>query len=972
MALVGEMQYLTIGNNTYSLPHGAEPGNNIQNVGTSATSATGSSTAFAREDHVHALTAAAGTAVGLASTGYVTGLPISTFTNDKGYITQGQIPPGAAAYDGPMSKVGQTTAAGSSNAFARGDHVHSIVPSDFGLATTADLNNYATTAQLNAFVPISKISSGTTSTINNGGNTLDIKVKKGNIKHQIISDFQPDYTDFSIIAEDSSDYSTGIIGITPGFTRVAASNGTDNDFVCSELVLTPTDASLFVGTTGSFYSGLYGQDGTISLAVKDVNYNVVNELLLSSIGTTSMLPIVVGSTSSESMALVTNSQLSAATSASGVQNLIDGSGSSAVHQVGSTAAGDNSFAEGYLTYASTAAHSQGINTSATGSASHSEGFVTLAEGNSSHAEGQQTSAIDILSHAEGYKTYAASTASHAEGYQTTADSIYSHAEGNKTRSYGPYSHAQGCSSSATAQSSHAEGQETRASGMYSHAQGYLTTAKGSAGHAEGNYTLASGMYSHAAGERTVAQGYAQTVIGRYNIQQGSSATTASSDNAFIIGNGLNGNNKSNAMSITWAGDQTLAGALTLGSQATASNQAVRFDQLDTYATTAQILNNIIDGSGSSALHQISCYANGDYSFAEGYQTTAANKYSHSQGYQSKALSSFYNHAQGYRTTSSGNSSHTEGYQTLASSTGAHAQGEETQALAARAHAEGYKTLANKTSSHAEGSQTTADGYFTHTQGYRTYAASTAAHAEGSYTTASGQYSHAGGLYTIANEQAQTAIGKYNVIPTTAQAFIIGNGASTAARSNAMTVDWDGNVNLPSTASTYQINNTNILQLIYPIGAIYMSTNDTLPAALVSFGTWTQIKDVFLLAAGDAYSAGSTGGSATIEYTPAGSNSATALSVAQMPSHYHYIVRNANSQGATTASELSASNYISAYATAAKTDLTYSLRHHNSTPNVGRSSSQGSGNTHNHTWTGTKATLDNMPPYKVVYAWQRTA
>lgn len=432
------------------------------------------------------------------------------------------------------------------------------------------------------------------------------------------------------------------------------------------------------------------------------------------------------------------------------------------------------------------------------------------------------------------------------------------------------------------------------------------------------------------------------------------------------------------------------------------------------ASTAGGIQNLIDGSGSSALHQISCYANGDYSFAEGYQTTAANKYSHSQGYQSKALSSFYNHAQGYRTTSSGNSSHTEGYQTLASSTGAHAQGEETQALAARAHAEGYKTLANKTSSHAEGSQTTADGYFAHTQGYRTYAASTAAHAEGSYTTASGQYSHAGGLYTIANKQAQTAIGKYNVIPTTtAEAFIIGNGTADNARSNAMSVTWGGHIKAASldtageieagdyiwadsgfygknvdidcssgvinltkeditTQPAYKLKGTNILQLIYPIGAIYMSTNNTLPAALVSFGTWTQIKDVFLLAAGDIYTAGDTGGQATITYTPAGSNGATALSIAQMPSHYHYIVRNANSQGSSTASQLSADNYISAYATAAKTDLTYSLRHHNSAPNVGRSSSQGSGSTHNHTWTGTQATLNNMPPYKVVYAWERTA
>lgn len=47
---------------------------------------------------------------------------------------------------------------------------------------------------------------------------------------------------------------------------------------------------------------------------------------------------------------------------------------------------------------------------------------------------------------------------------------------------------------------------------------------------------------------------------------------------------------------------------------------------------------------------------------------------------------------------------------------------------------------------------------------------------------------------------------------------------------------------------------------YPTGSIYMSTSSFPPGA--SFGgTWEQIKDVFLLAAGDTYTAGSTGGSA---------------------------------------------------------------------------------------------------------------
>lgn len=47
---------------------------------------------------------------------------------------------------------------------------------------------------------------------------------------------------------------------------------------------------------------------------------------------------------------------------------------------------------------------------------------------------------------------------------------------------------------------------------------------------------------------------------------------------------------------------------------------------------------------------------------------------------------------------------------------------------------------------------------------------------------------------------------------------------------------------------------------YPVGSIYLSTFSTSPSSLFG-GTWEQIKDVFLLAAGDTYTAGSTGGSA---------------------------------------------------------------------------------------------------------------
>lgn len=53
----------------------------------------------------------------------------------------------------------------------------------------------------------------------------------------------------------------------------------------------------------------------------------------------------------------------------------------------------------------------------------------------------------------------------------------------------------------------------------------------------------------------------------------------------------------------------------------------------------------------------------------------------------------------------------------------------------------------------------------------------------------------------------------------------------------------------------------IVDAIYPVGSIYMSVNPANPSTLFG-GTWEQIEDTFLLAAGQNYIAGDTGGSAT--------------------------------------------------------------------------------------------------------------
>ena len=142
---------------------------------------------------------------------------------------------------------------------------------------------------------------------------------------------------------------------------------------------------------------------------------------------------------------------------------------------------------------------------------------------------------------------------------------------------------------------------------------------------------------------------------------------------------------------------------------------------------------------------------------------------------------------------SGSNAHAEGYHTTASGQYSHAEGSYTQASQTYAHAEGYHTTASGQYSHAEGSNTTASAFYSHAEGSSTTASSQSSHAEGSSTTASGWSSHAEGYYTKASSDYQHVSGKYNIEDThNKYAEIIGNGTTGYLRSNARTLDWDGN------------------------------------------------------------------------------------------------------------------------------------------------------------------------------------
>lgn len=79
---------------------------------------------------------------------------------------------------------------------------------------------------------------------------------------------------------------------------------------------------------------------------------------------------------------------------------------------------------------------------------------------------------------------------------------------------------------------------------------------------------------------------------------------------------------------------------------------------------------------------------------------------------------------------------------------------------------------------------------------------------------------------------------------------------------------------------------------HPIGSLYWSSQSTDPGTLFG-GTWTRIKDKFILAAGDTYTNGNTGGAATVT-----------LTTQQIPSHTHTFTGTEHSHSYTPAGTVS--------------------------------------------------------------------
>lgn len=97
----------------------------------------------------------------------------------------------------------------------------------------------------------------------------------------------------------------------------------------------------------------------------------------------------------------------------------------------------------------------------------------------------------------------------------------------------------------------------------------------------------------------------------------------------------------------------------------------------------------------------------------------------------------------------------------------------------------YSHVAYGKGAHAEGSLNTANGENAHAEGYRNIASGSYSHVEGYDNEASGHATHVQGKFNVVQSvTGPNYLGKY--------CHIVGNGTSDTARSNAHTLDWDGN------------------------------------------------------------------------------------------------------------------------------------------------------------------------------------
>ena len=159
----------------------------------------------------------------------------------------------------------------------------------------------------------------------------------------------------------------------------------------------------------------------------------------------------------------------------------------------------------------------------------------------------------------------------------------------------------------------------------------------------------------------------------------------------------------------------------------------------------------------------------------------------------------------------------------------------------------------------------------------------------------------------------------------------------------------------------------LTDLVYPVGSIYMSINNTSPSTLFG-GTWVQLQDTFLYA---------TSTTADTNSTTATDGEAThTLTVDEMPSHTHIqdshnhgMAHNHNHRHLMFDDISTGSGSSGGYARTSNRSVGTKYTGYDSTAS---SKSNTDGKVATNQNTGGGQAHNNMPPYMRVYMWKRTA
>lgn len=141
-------------------------------------------------------------------------------------------------------------------------------------------------------------------------------------------------------------------------------------------------------------------------------------------------------------------------------------------------------------------------------------------------------------------------------------------------------------------------------------------------------------------------------------------------------------------------------------------------------------------------------------------------------------------------------------------------------------------------------------------------------------------------------------------------------------------EYEIDTNVPSIDPT----NTKWIDIVYPVGSIYLSISDINPNLLFGIGEWEAIEDRFLLGVG-IHAAGETGGEET-----------HLLTIDELPSHSHQYKRHSLDRD-----DMDPTTGKDAYGVSNKT----------LDERLGTTELSGANQPHN-----------NMPPYLAVYIWKR--